>query len=59
MSIPYTLPIPRSGYVCYCAHEMEAIAAQTKVHFEKRTNVPFDLLKVRWGEFDDQTGIFS
>lgn len=57
MSVPYTLPVPRSGYVCYSAQEMEGIASQTKIHFEKRTNVPFEVLKIRWGEFDDGTGI--
>jgi len=56
MALPFYLPTPRSGYVCYCAQEMEPIAAQTKFHFEKRTNnIPFDLLKVRWGVFDDET----
>jgi hypothetical protein len=32
---------------------MEAIAAQTKAHFESRTGLKFDLLRVKWGEFDD------
>jgi hypothetical protein len=51
----FAFPSPKSGYVCYCAKEMDGIAEQTKLFFEQRTKLPFDLLKVKWGEFDDGT----